>query len=59
MGKAQLNALLQVLQQQLELGPDGVVVGSWNIRYDKDMSAFLLKSASLVIIAKSGRQLSP
>jgi hypothetical protein len=43
MGKAQLNALLQVLQQQLELGPDGVVVGSWNIRYDKDMSAFLFE----------------
>ena len=41
MGKEQLNALLQVLQQQLELGHDGVIVGSWSIRYDKEMSAFL------------------
>ncbi len=43
MGKEQLQALLQALQQQLELGPDGVIVGSWSIRYDKDMNSFLFE----------------
>ena len=41
MGKQQLEALYQVLEQQLKLGPDGVIVGSWSVRYDQEMSAFL------------------
>ena len=41
MGREQLQSLLEVLQQQLELGPDGVVIGSWGIRFDKDMNAYL------------------
>ena len=42
MGKEQLQALLQVLQQQLAEGAD-VIVGSWNIRFDKEMSAFMFE----------------
>ncbi|MDA1095785.1 MAG: hypothetical protein O3B84_00810 [Chloroflexi bacterium] len=43
MGKQQLEALLHVLEQQLERGSDGVIVGSWNIRFDKEMDAFLFE----------------
>ena len=43
MGEEQLMALLKVLHQQLELGTDGVIVGTWNIRYDQDMNAFLFE----------------
>jgi hypothetical protein len=40
MGKEQLQALLRVLQQQLD-SSEGVIIGSWTIRYDKEMNAFL------------------
>jgi hypothetical protein len=43
MGKEQLQALLQVLQQQIEMGPEGVIVGTWSIRYDREMNAFLFE----------------
>jgi len=43
MGKEQLQALIRVLQQQLEAGSDGVIVGAWDIRYDKEMGAFLFE----------------
>lgn len=43
MGKEQLLALLRVLQQQLDLGSDGVIVGTWSIRYDQEMKAFLFE----------------
>jgi hypothetical protein len=40
MGRKELEALVEVLQQQLALGRDGVVTGTWGIRYDKQGSAF-------------------
>jgi hypothetical protein len=42
MGKEQLLALLQVLQQQMNEGAD-VIIGSWNIRFDKEMNAFMFE----------------
>ena len=41
MGKEQLQALVGVLQQQLALGREGVAIGTWEIRYDKEKAAFL------------------
>jgi hypothetical protein len=41
MGREQLQALVSVLQQQLALGRDGVVGGTWEIRFDKERAAFL------------------
>ena len=41
MGREQLEALVGVLQRQLALGREGVVGGTWEIRYDKERSAFL------------------
>ncbi len=43
MGKEQLEALIQVLQEQLQLASDGVVIGTWAIRYDKEQNAFLFE----------------
>lgn len=40
MGREQLEALVQVLQQQLALGGGSLAVGTWDIRYDKDRDAF-------------------
>ena len=40
MGREQLEALVRVLQEQLALGHDGVVAGTWEIRYDKVRAAF-------------------
>jgi hypothetical protein len=40
MGREQLEALVRILQDQLAEGPQGVIVGSWSIRWDKDIQAF-------------------
>lgn len=40
MGKEQLAALARVIEQQLAVGPDNAVVGTWTIRYDAKKSAF-------------------
>lgn len=40
MGREQLEALVSVLRQQLELGHDGVVGGTWEIRWNKEKQAF-------------------
>ena len=40
MGREQLEQLSNIIQQQLALGRDGVVVGTWGIRYDKERNAF-------------------
>ncbi len=40
MGKEQLEALIRVLQEQVNLGSQGLVVGTWDIHYDKEQSAF-------------------
>ena len=40
MGSKELQALVDVLQEQLALGREGHVVGSWTIQFDKERSAF-------------------
>ena len=40
MGAKELEALIEVLRGQTELGRDGHVLGTWVIRYDKDRGAF-------------------
>jgi hypothetical protein len=40
MGREQLEALVRILQDQLAEGPQGVIVGSWSIRWDKDIQGF-------------------
>ena len=40
MGSKELQALVEVLQNQLSQGHDGYVVGTWTIQYDKERSAF-------------------
>ena len=40
MGTRELEALVEVLQEQLAKGRDGHVLGTWTIRYDKERSAF-------------------
>jgi len=40
MGREQLEALVKVLQSQLEAGSASVAVGTWDIRYDKERNAF-------------------
>ncbi len=40
MGREQLEALVRVLQAQLALGRDGVVTGTWEIRYSPSRNAF-------------------
>lgn len=41
MGREQLEALARVIEEQLARGRDGVVVGTWEVRYDKERGAFL------------------
>ena len=40
MGAKELEALIEVLRGQSELGRNGHVLGTWVIRYDKDRGAF-------------------
>ncbi len=40
MGAKELEALIEVLRGQSELGRDGHVLGTWVIRYDKERAAF-------------------
>jgi len=40
MGSKELQALVDVLQEQLAKGQEGLVVGTWTIQYDKERSAF-------------------
>ena len=67
MGREQLQALVSVLEEQLALGRDGVVGGTWEIRYDKEKSAFLFDKCEFggyceerpSIIALDGTVLDP
>ncbi len=67
MGKEQLEALVAVLQQQIARGRDGVVTGTWEIRYDKEMQAFLFDKCEFAgyceerpsIVALDGSVLDP
>lgn len=40
MGREQLTALARIIEEQLRLGPDGVVIGTWTIHYDAGRGAF-------------------
>lgn len=40
MGTKELQALVDVIQEQINLGTDGHVLGTWTIRYDKERTAF-------------------
>lgn len=40
MGREQLQALASVIEQQLALGRENVVGGSWEIRWNKKRNAF-------------------
>jgi hypothetical protein len=40
MGREELQALARVIEEQLALGANGVVVGAWSIRWDKERQAF-------------------
>jgi len=35
MGREQLSALARIIDEQLKLGNDNAVVGTWTIRYDE------------------------
>lgn len=41
MGRREIEALITVLQQQLALGREGAVFGTWEILYSRDRGAFL------------------
>lgn len=67
MGREQLQALARVIEQQLALGREGVVIGSWEIRYDKARNAFEFDKCELAgyceerpsVIALDGSVLDP
>lgn len=40
MGREQLEALVRVLQAQLQDGAGSLALGAWDIRFDKDRNAF-------------------
>lgn len=40
MGTKELEALVEVLREQLAQGTEGHVLGTWTIRYDKARAAF-------------------
>ena len=40
MGREQLQALARILEQQVALGREGVVTGTWEIRWKKERNAF-------------------
>ena len=40
MGREQLQALARILEQQVALGREGVVTGTWEIRWSKERNAF-------------------
>ena len=40
MGREQLAALMEIIKQQLDGGPDNPLIGTWTIEYDKVKDAF-------------------
>lgn len=40
MGSQELQALIDVLQDQLSKGLEGHVLGTWSIHYDRERAAF-------------------
>jgi hypothetical protein len=67
MGRRELQALIDVLQQQLVLEAEGVVAGTWAIRYDKERAAFEFDKCEFggyceerpSVVAIDGRVLDP
>lgn len=47
MGRKEIEALMQVLKNQLDHWNDNVVVGTWTIIYSKDHDAFLFEKCEL------------
>ncbi len=41
MGREEIAALIAILESQLELGTEGVAVGTWKIDFDKKRKAFV------------------
>jgi 2',3'-cyclic-nucleotide 2'-phosphodiesterase (5'-nucleotidase family) len=46
-GRKEIEALVQVLRDQLEHWKDNVVVGTWTISFDRDRHAFLFEKCEL------------
>jgi hypothetical protein len=46
-GRKEIEALIAVLQQQLALGREGVVTGTWQILYSRDHDAFLFEKCEM------------
>ena len=40
MGSKELQALIEVLEEQVRMGREGHVLGTWTIRYDQSRAAF-------------------
>jgi hypothetical protein len=67
MGREQLAALARVIEEQLARGREGVVAGTWEVRYDKERAAFLFDKCEFggycaerpSIIALDGTVLDP
>ena len=47
MGRKEIEALIAVLQQQLALGRESVVTGTWQILYSRDHDAFLFEKCEM------------
>lgn len=41
MGREELNALIAILQREVEKGREGVALGTWKIDFDKARNAFV------------------
>ena len=47
MGRKEIEALIAVLQQQLALGREGVIVGTWEIGYSREREVFLFDKCEI------------
>ncbi|MBI5288727.1 MAG: hypothetical protein HY873_07110 [Chloroflexi bacterium] len=47
MGRKEIEALLKVLQEQLDHWKDNVILGTWTITYSRDHGAFLFEKCEL------------
>lgn len=47
MGRKELEALVQVLQEQLKKSSDNLIVGTWTIIFSRDHNAFLFEKCEL------------
>ena len=46
-GRKELEALIRVLQDQLKKGNDGIALGTWQILYSRDHSAFVFEKCEI------------